>query len=486
MSKLKRLAGDTVLYGLGSMLPRALNFLLVPLHTINTFSRAEYGVITNLFAYVAFVNVIYLFGMETAFFRFASKEGADPKRIFNLAQTVVLSISVSLSIIFIALAGPIAASLGEGVKPEFIIWLAAIMFIDASTAIPFAKLRLERKALLFASAKVVNVLILIGLNYYFLKINFNPSIGVGYVFLANLIANAFFVIFFFKTLVSWKPAFDKKISTQMFDYAYPVMLTGVAGMTNEMFSRLTLEWWLPKDFYKNQTTQEALGVFGACYKFAVFMSLAVTAFRYAAEPFFFSHASQKDSPQLFARVNHYFVITCCLFLLGVSINLDLLKLFFIGREYWEGLYIVPVLLLAYLFLGVYYNISTWFKLTDKTYYGTIITFGGAILTIVLNYLLIPVLGYYGSSIAAALVYGLMMIACYISGQKFYPIPYNVISGIGYVVGTYILVIVVNSITISNQFLATAFHLVVMVIYCVSVFLIERKDLMKISPSPSQE
>lgn len=486
MSKLKRLAGDTVLYGLGSMLPRVLNFLLVPLHTINTFSRAEYGVITNLFAYVAFINVIYLFGMETAFFRFASKEGADPKRIFNLAQTVVLSISVSLSIIFIAFASPIAASLGEGVKPGFIVWLALIMLIDASTAIPFAKLRLERKALLFASAKIMNVILLLGLNYYFLKINFDPSVGIGYVFLANLIANFLFVLFFLKTLIAWRPAFERGISGQMISYAYPVMLTGIAGMTNEMFSRLTLDWWLPKDFYRGQTTREALGVFGACYKFAVFMNLGVQAFRYAAEPFFFSNASQKDSPQLFAKVNHYFVITCCVFLLGVSINLDLLKLYFIGRDYWEGLYVVPVLLLAYLFLGVYYNISAWFKLTDRTYYGTIITFGGAILTIALNYLLIPVLGYYGSSIAAALVYGLMMIACYAFGQKFYPIPYQVPSGLAYIVVTYVLAIVINSITISNQLLATAFHFLVIVIYCGSIFLIERRDLMKISPRPGQE
>jgi O-antigen/teichoic acid export membrane protein len=476
MSKIKNLAGDTMLYGLGSMLPRLLNFLLVPLHTINTFDRAEYGVITNLFAIVAFVNVVYLFGMETAFFRFASKEGADKKSIFNLAQTVVLAISISLSVFFIAFSTQLAGFLGTNVKPSYIVWLTLIMLIDASTAIPFAKLRLERKALLFALAKVVNVLILIGLNYYFLKINFDPSVGIGYVFLANLIANAFFVLFFIKTLVSWRPAFDKEISMQMFHYAYPVMLTGVAGMTNEMFSRLTLEWWLPKNFYGDQTTQEALGVFGACYKFAVFMSLGVQAFRYAAEPFFFSHAAQKDSSQLFAKVNHFFVITCCLFLLGVGINLDLIK-YFIGKEFWEGIYIVPVLLLAYLFLGVYYNISVWFKLTDKTYYGTLITLGGAILTIVLNYLLIPILGYYGSSVAAALVYGAMMVACYFFGQKCYPVPYRIISGAGYIFSAYVLVITVNSIVFPNQVIATICHTLIIIVFALVTYLIERKELL---------
>lgn len=476
MSKIKRLAGDTALYGLGSMLPRILNFLLVPLHTINTFSRAEYGVITSLFAIVAFVNVVYLFGMETTFFRFASREGADKKRVFNLAQTVVLTISVSLSALLIVFARQIAASIGTGVKAEHIVWLSIIMLIDASTAIPFAQLRLERKAFLFASAKVTNVVLLFGLNYYFLKISYDPSVGIGYVFFSNLIANSFFLLFFLKTLLRWRPAFDKEISGQMFRYAYPVMLTGLAGMTNEMFSRLTLEWWLPQNFYRGQTTQEALGIFGACYKFAVLMNLGVQAFRYAAEPFFFSHAAHKDSPQLFAKINHYFVITCCLFLLGVGINLDLLK-YLIGREFWDGLYIVPVLLLAYLFLGVYYNMSVWFKVTDRTYFGTFITVGGAILTIVLNYLLIPMLGYYGSSIAAAVVYGAMMTACYLFGQKYYPVPYQLTSGILYVVSTYLLILALNSISFSNQMVATACHVAIIGCYLGSVFLIERKALM---------
>src|SRR6185369_16055538 len=183
--------------------------------------------------------------------------------------------SFSISLFFIAFSNSIAAFLGPGVKPDFVIWPTLIMLVDASVAIPFARLRLERKALRFASGKVVNVFLLLGLNYYFLKFNFDPSVGIGYVFLANLIANFLFVLFFLKTLIAWRPAFERGISGQMISYAYPVMLTGIAGMTNEMFSRLTLDWWLPKDFYQGQTTREALGVFGACYKFAVFMNLGV-------------------------------------------------------------------------------------------------------------------------------------------------------------------------------------------------------------------
>jgi len=249
MNKIKTLAGETVLYGLGSMLPRVLNFMLVFLHTRNMFSREEYGEITKLLSVVAFVNIVYMFGMETAYFRFATKSGADARKIFNLAQTCVLAISVSLSILFFAFAPVISSSLGFRAHPEFIQWLTLLMLIDAAVAIPFARLRLQKKAVAFAAAKIVNVLILIGLNVYFLKFIYDPSIGIGYVFLANLVANAFYLLFFARSLTQWRPAWDAAISPDMFRYAYPVMLMGLAGMTNEMFSRFTLDWWLPDNFY---------------------------------------------------------------------------------------------------------------------------------------------------------------------------------------------------------------------------------------------
>ena len=475
MSKLKQLAGETVLYGLGSILPRMLNFLLVPLHTIDVFSRAEYGVVTKLYAFVAFVNIVFMFGMETAFFRFASKPSADTKRIFNLAQTSVLLISGPLSILFILLSSPIASYLDISDHPEFVTWLTLVMLTDAVVAIPFARLRLEKKAMQFASAKIINVLLLLVLNYYFLKISYDPAINVGYVFLANLIANSFFLIFFLRTLLSWRPAYDKDISPVMLQYAYPVMLTGVAGMTNEMFSRLTLEWWLPDNFYNSLTKKDALGIFGACYKFAVLMNLGIQAFRYAAEPFFFSNAVDKNSPKLFAKINHYFVITCCIVLLGISINLDILK-YFIGEDFWTGLSIVPILLVAYLFLGVYYNFSVWFKLTDKTYYGTWITLGGAVITIAANYFLIPIWGYIGCAWAAVACYFSMTVACYATGQKFYAIPYKIIQSLIYLMVTLLLVYSINLIEIQHQGKATAFHMLVVLLFIGIVYLVERKNL----------
>jgi O-antigen/teichoic acid export membrane protein len=261
----------------------------------------------------------------------------------------------------------------------------------------------------------------------------------------------------------------------MLRYAYPVMLTGLAGMTNEFFSRTTLGYWLPPNFYGSVSNQEALGIFGACYKFAVFMNLGIQAFRYAAEPFFFSNASDKKSPELFAKVNHYFVVLGCIVLLGVSINLDLIK-HFIGDNFWDGLAIVPILLLAYLFLGTYYNISIWFKLTNQTHVGTFITILGVLVTVVANYLLIPRFGYMGSSWAALLCYAVMTLACYAWGQKYHPIPYSVGKDLIYIFSTMLVVYLVYAIEISNQYLSSLFHIGVTVLYVGIVYLFSRNDM----------
>jgi O-antigen/teichoic acid export membrane protein len=477
MSKLKSLASQTALYGLGSMLPRFLNFLLVPMHTKGMFSTAQYGEITNLMSAVGVINVVYMFGMETAFFRFSNQTGADQKKIFNLTQTVVVSISVTLSILLIAFSNTISDFYDQSQHGNYIVWLVMIMLIDAVVAIPFAQLRQQKKATQFALYKILNVSILIGLNYYFLKVNYDPHINIGYVFLANLIANIFFVLFFLKTLLQWRPAWDATLSPQMIRYAYPVMLTGLAGMTNEFFSRTTLNHWLPPGFYGSITNKNALGIFGACYKFAVFMNLGIQAFRYAAEPFFFSNANDKNSPALFARVNHYFIVTGCVVLLGVSLNMELFK-YFIGNNFWDGLNIVPILLLAYLFLGVYYNISIWFKLTNQTHFGTLITLAGVVITIAGNYLLIPLFGYMGSSWAALLCYFSMTVLCYLIGQRYYPIPYSVLKDLSYITCTMLVIYAFYQVRIVNMYLSSALNITVTLLAIGIVYLLEKDDLKK--------
>lgn len=475
MSKIQRLAGETAVYGLGSILPRVINFILILPHT-SVFDPAEYGVITDVYAWVAFLNVLYTFGMETAFFRFATKEGADPRAVFNMAQTAVGIITLILSVFFISFAGTMASAIDIPDHRNYIVWLTCIVAIDALVAIPFARLRLEKKILTFAIFRITNVSVIVLLNFYFLKFNYNPDIGVAYVFLINLLANAMYLVFFAPMLLRWRPSVDGHMVSAMLIYAFPIMLTGLAGTTNEMFSRITLRAWLPENFYPGRSSAYALGVFGANYKFAVFMNLAIQAFRFAAEPFFFSNATDKNSPRLFATVNHYFIIVCCVLLVGVGVNLDILKHLLRNDAYWEGLNIVPVLLVAYLFLGVYYNISVWFKLTDRTYYGTLLSVGGALVTILANFILIPIAGYMGSSLAALICYFSMAVACYYTGQRFYPIPYRVGTGLTYIALTVLLVYGVNALRVEGAVAAFAVHNAVLIAYVAVVFFIERRGL----------
>jgi len=457
---------------MGSIVPRFLVFFLFPIHT-HVFDPEEYGVFTYLMAIVAFLNVVYSFGMETTYFRFATKPGADPQRVFNIALTAVGTISIVLSGFFIAASQSLSTLLGA--RQEHIIWLAIIVFIDNVASIPFARLRLEKKALRFALFRIINAAMFVGLNLYFLFFAYDPAIGIGYIFISNLASAGLYIVYFIKDFVQWRPAFDKEIFPDMLGYSFPIMLTGLAAMNNEFFSRVSLERWLPDNFYPGRSSAYAVGVLGACYRFAVLMNLTVQSFRMAAEPFFFSHAGNKDSPELFARVNHYFIVFCCLILLAVGVNLDVLK-YLMDEAYWEGLDIVVPLLLGYMFLGIYYNLTVWYKLTDKTYYGTIITVGGAAFTILLNFLLIPIAGYLGSTWASAIVYALMMVVCYAVGQKYYPVPYQVIRDLSYIGVTTFMVYLVNSISPRELVISVPLHVGVVAVWIAAVYWIERKSL----------
>lgn len=475
MTKIRKLAGDTILYGLGNIVPRFLTFLLFPIHTKFRFDPEEFGVFTYLMSLVAFMNIIYSFGMETTFFRFATKPEADQKRVFNAGLTVVIAVGVVLSGSIIVFAQPIANLLKVGDHSDFIIWLAIIMFIDNLASLPFARLRLERKPLRFAVYRITNVVVVVALNLYFLFVVYDPAVGIGYIFLSLLIANAMYLLFFFRTFIQWRPVYDREMSSSMLSYSYPIVLTGLLGTTNEFFSRISLENWLPEGFYPGKSSKFAMGVFGANYRFAVLMNLAVLAFRMAAEPFFFNNAADKESPKLFARVNHYFVIVCCFILLGIAINMDVLK-YLMASTYWEGVGVVVPLLLDYLFFGIYYNMTVWYKLTDKTIYGTYISLGGAILTILLNFILIPIYGYLGSAWATTFVYLAMTATCYSLGQKFYPIPYPVFSDALYIIATTLLAYVVNLYEFDNIILGATIHTLIILGWLGIVYLIERKSL----------
>lgn len=476
MTKIRKLAGDTLLYGLGNIVPRSINFLLFPIHARFRFDPEEFGVITYLMSLVAFMNILYSFGMETTYFRFATKPGADAKRVFQIGLTVTIGVGLVLSGTIAIFAPAVAGALGVGNHPDFILWLAAIMFIDNISSLPFARLRLENKPIQFAIYKIANVLVVFILNLYFLFVVYDPSVGVGYTFLAMLIANSMYILFFWKTFIGWRPTFDRSIFPAMLTYSYPIVLTGLLGTTNEFFSRILLERWLPEGFYEGRSSAFAMGVFGASYRFAVLMNLAVMAYRMAAEPFFFNHSQEKDSPKLFAKVNHYFVIVGCFILLGIGINMDVLK-YLVAPSYWEGIVVVTPLALGYFFFGVYYNMTVWYKLTDRTIYGTYITIGGVALTIGLNYVAIPLFGYEGSAWVSAFVFFAMTAACYLLGRKFYPIPYPIVADTLYVILTTALIYVVNQFVFDNFWLGITVHTLVILGWLGVVFLIDGKKVL---------
>jgi O-antigen/teichoic acid export membrane protein len=508
MSLLKKLASDTALYGLSTIVGRFLNYLLVPLYT-QVFTTAEFGGMSKFYAYVAFLNVIYTFGMETTFFRYAKKENRQD--VFNLIQSNIFINSLLISALLIGFSQPIAEFLGYPDKASFVIWFALIMAIDTLLAIPYALLRLENKAKRFAYTKIANIVINIGLNLFFLVFcrqiylgNWFPflkvpvsyiyahEIGIGYVFLSNLIANALMFLMLYDAFAKYKFVFNWQKFKPMFWYGLPIMWMGLAGMVNMQLDKIMLEAYLPLHFYPHHSSLSAMGVYSACFRLATLMALAVQAFRYAAEPFFFSQAQDKQAPALFAKVMRYFVITCVVLWLAVSLHLDLLGWMFLRNPtYREGLYVVPVLLLGNLFLGVYYNLNVWFKLTDKTHYGTWITSFGALLTIVFNIALIPFMGYLGSAVAVSIAYFMMCWMCWFYGQKHFPIPYHIASAFQHIMigsilcGIYLYLRIFfpmdlpqNGFSWTNLFINTGIGLVLFLGYLLFVFWSEKKNILK--------
>jgi len=447
LGKLKQLAGQTAIYGLSSIVGRLLNYLLVPLYT-NIFTPGQYGVVTELYAYLSFLIIVLTYGMETGFFRFC-ESGKNDTRVYStslISLFVSSSFFILLSVIF---AKPVATALDYGNHSEYIIWLGLIIGFDAMSAIPFAWLRQQGKAFRFASVKLINIAVNICLNLFFLilcpylilhgyKIPvwlYNPAVGVGYVFVANMIASAVTLILLIPDMrVAW--VFDNGLWKKLLIYSLPLLIAGLAGMVNETFDRAMLKQLLPDA----STAMEQLGIYGANYKVAILMTIFIQTFRFAAEPFFFSQAKEKNAKELYAEVMKYFVIFGLFIFLGVMLYLDIVK-YFIGPEFRSGLKIVPILLLANLFLGIFFNLSIWYKLTNKTHWGAYLALFGAAITIILNFWLIPIIGYMGSAWATLICYFAMMVVSYLIGNIFYKINYPLLRiGIYFAVASGIYII----------------------------------------------
>jgi len=415
-----------------------LNYFLVPLYT-RIFLPHEYGIVTELYAYASFLMVFLTFGMETTFFRF-SESRIEKDKVYSTSIMPVIGVNLVFILLGILGSSFIADRLHYGHHSEYLIYFVFIVGLDAVTAIPFARLRQQHRSLKFALLKLINIAINVILNLFFLLlcpyllrqgfngINtvYNPSIGVGYVFLSNMIASAIGVLLLYGDICRFKVEFDRKLFREMFVYALPLLLAGMAGMVNETLDRILLRYLLvvPAGIADaNEYIMAQIGIYGANYKVSILMTLFVQTFRYAAEPFFFSHAKENDSRQLYAKVMTYFILFGLTIFLGIMLYIDIVK-HFIGTKYYSGISIVPILLLANLFLGIVFNLSIWYKLNNMTKYGAYITIFGAVVTIAANCLLIPLMGYAGAAWATFVCYLLMMILSYFWGQRHFHVEYD--------------------------------------------------------------
>ena len=496
MSALRKLAGQTAIYGLSSIVARFLNFLLTPLYTSKAvFAPDDFGVITYLLGWAAFLNIILSFGMETTYFRYTNstsppaplpgRGGQFTPRVYGTAFHIVALIALVFTTVTALFAEPIASGIGYPAFTTSVLMLAITLGLDAITALPMARLRQENRPWRFVFVNAMNVGVNIVLSLFFLaycmpKYNagesnalidavYDPSFGVGYVFLAFLVAS---VVKALLLLPLWPSITtrDKTLVRPMLVFAIPLVFAGLAGMVNEMGSRVLLKYLLPAE-----TADAQLGVFGACYKLAVLITLFIQAFRFAAEPFFFSRAHDPKGKETFARINNLFVAFCMSAFLVVMLFLDVFKWFIPNPAYWDGLRIVPIIMLANVFLGIYYNQSVWYKVTDRTRVAGTIALVGAVLTLVGNLALVPWLGYMGSAWATLICYATMAAVSYAWGQKHWPVPYNVSRVLLYMAGAVVIWWGAEQIDLSGA-LNYALRAAALLAFVAVVWRIERPDV----------
>jgi len=488
LNPLKKLASQTAIYGLPTIVGRLLNYFLTPLYTYN-FTTSEFGVVTSAYAYVSFLLVFLTYGMETTVFKFSQSEN-DKQKVYTTALLSVFITSAS----FIILASIFSHSISESIRftghPEYIVWFAIIIGTDALTAIPFAKLREQGKAKRFALIKTINIIVNIGLNLFFIlycktvfeaeessykgfveKV-YDPEIGIGYIFISNLIASIITLLLLSPEILRLRYVFDSPLWKRMMRYALPLLIAGLAGMINETLDRVLLTYLLPKEEAMAQT-----GIYGACYKVSIIMTIFIQTFRFAAEPFFFSHSKEKDAQKTYAKIMTYFVIICSVIFLGTMSNMEWIQ-YFVGKDFRVGLNIVPILLLANLFLGVFINQSIWYKLTGQTHYGALLTIFGAIITITLNFYWIPRIGYIGSAWATLICYASMMIASYFLGNKHYPVNYDLKRILGYLALSLTLYFIGSLVKSDSTIINLMIGNILLLAFVVFIWKMERNQLLQ--------
>jgi O-antigen/teichoic acid export membrane protein len=428
LSSGKSLFKQTLIYGIATVLPRMLSFFLVRLYT-DYMPTNEYGKVSIIFSFMVFFNVVLSYGMETAFFRFYSKED-DKRKVISTSTISLFWSTIGFLILFLLFRKDLA--LWSKINVEYIVFTIWILALDALAIIPFSKIRAEGRPIKYAIIKILNVVINLSLNIFFLaflpnwatntdnvfiQTIYHEDFQIGYIFVSNLIASLFTLLFVLPDYFKIKWQFDVDLWKKMMQYGLPILVAGIAFAINEHFDKILLDWM--------EVDMADIGAYSACYKIGMFMVLFRTAYTLGIEPFFFSHAKNENAPQTYATITKYFVIFGSFICLGVIVFADILKLILVNNQsYWSAMNIVPLIVLANFFLGIYTNLSVWYKLIDKTRIGAYISIVGAIVTLVLNLLLIPIISYMGSAIATILAYGTMMFISYYMGQKKYPIPYD--------------------------------------------------------------
>jgi len=487
LNPLKRLAGQTAIYGLSSIIGRLLNYLLVPLYT-RVLIPSEYGVVTEMYAYVSILWVMLTYGMETTFFRFSQSE-KNKAQVYGTAFSTLLISSLVFAILVLFNAQAIADWLGYPNHRDYVIWFGLILAFDAIASIPFAKLRQQNRPIRFATIKLINIGLSIGLNLFFILfcpyiINnypdgmlsglisnfFNMEMLVGYIFISNLIASAITLLLLTPELPFRNLNINIKLLKRMLAYTWPLLIVAIAGSINLSLDKILLPRLLPE----GTDVMAQVGIYGACYKVSIIMTLFVQTFRYAADPFFFGEAGKTDSRKIYADVLNYFTITVSLIFLIVSLYLDIV-IQFIGEAYREGQGVIPILLLGNLFLGIFYNLSIWYKLTNQTIFGAILSIIGAGITIALNFILIPQVGYYGSAWAAFFAYFAMMVLSYFLGRKYFRVPYKLqkfFTYLGLAVGLYLLSTIISN---TSSMLKYSINTIFLLFYLATIFFLERNS-----------
>lgn len=483
MAGVKSLFKDTAIYGVSSIVGRFLNWCLVPMYTY-CFAAAEYGIVTNLYAYVALVLIILTYGMETGFFRFANHEHwTNPAQVYT---TALMSLGCSSLLFIIAgclLSPQIAEWLDCGEHPSYIWMMVIAVGVDAYTSIPFAYLRYKKRPVRFASIKLLNIGLNIGLNLFFILLCpiiwahspqwiswfYNPAFGVGYIFLANLISSLVVLLMVLPEIVAEKYDFNGKLWREMLKYSYPLLILGVAGIMNQTIDKILY----PMLIADKDAAMTGLGIYGANYKIAIVMVMFIQAFRFAYEPFIFAQNREKgeDKTKAYSDAMTWFVIFGLFIFLGVMYFLPILK-FFISPNYFEGLRVVPIIMLAELFFGIFFNLSLWYKLTDRTIWGTWFSLFGLAVTLALNVAFVPMYGYMACAWAAFCCYGLMMVASYVVGRVKHPIDYDVKRLMGYAVAAMALWGVSVVVAADNNWIDFPVRIVLLGVYFGIVYVAE--------------